>query len=116
MNAREQLMDRDGDRVTTARVMEDLRVLAADTEQLLRVTAGDTGQHVVHLRAKAEESLRAARARLADVQDAALARARAAGRATDAYVHANPWQVVALGAVAGLAVGLLLMRGASTES
>jgi ElaB/YqjD/DUF883 family membrane-anchored ribosome-binding protein len=109
-------MDTNGDRVTTRRLMDDLRVLAADTEQLLRVTAGDTGQHVVHLRAKAEESLRAARERLANAQDVALARATAAGRATDAYVHANPWQVVALGAVAGLAVGFMLTRGTGTSS
>ena len=116
MNAREWLTTADGDRVTTDKVMADLRMLAADTEQLLKATAGQTGDQIAQVRARAEESLRAARARVADLQHVALARTRAAGRAGDAYVRANPWQVMAICAVAGIALGFLLAAGGDADS
>jgi len=113
MNARDLMPGADGTRVTTDKVMADLRVLAADMEQLLRATASQTGVQVAQARARAEESLKAAQARVAGLQDEALAAGRAAGRATDAYVHANPWQVMSICAVAGLALGFVLTRGGS---
>ena len=116
MNARELATGAEGDRVTTDKLMADLRVLAADTEQLLKATADQTGQQVAQVRARVEESLRATKARLADLQDAALARTRAAGRATDDYVRANPWRVMAICAVAGLALGFLLALGGDSDS
>jgi ElaB/YqjD/DUF883 family membrane-anchored ribosome-binding protein len=108
MNARESATEVRGDRVTTDTLMADLRVLAADTEQLLRATADQTGHQAAQVRARAEESLRTARSRLADLQDMALARTRAAGRATDTYVRANAWPAMAICVVAGLALGFLL--------
>jgi ElaB/YqjD/DUF883 family membrane-anchored ribosome-binding protein len=114
MNARDWMTHARGDRITTDKVMTDLRVLAADMEQLLRATAGETGVQIASARARAEESLRAAQARVAGLQDEALAAGRAAGRATDAYVHANPWQVMSVCALAGLALGFVLTRGGST--
>ena len=44
-----------------------------------------------------------------------MAKTRVAGRATDAYVHANPWQALAIGAFAGLVFGLMLGRSADAE-
>jgi ElaB/YqjD/DUF883 family membrane-anchored ribosome-binding protein len=105
----------EGGRVTTDKLMADFRVLAADMEQLLTETAGQSGQHVARARARAEQSLHAARARLVELQDIALAKTRAAGRATDEYVHANPWQVIAACAVAGVLIGALLTRGATAD-
>jgi ElaB/YqjD/DUF883 family membrane-anchored ribosome-binding protein len=98
------------DRVTTDKVMADVALLAADMEELLKATANQTGQHLAEVRAKAEQSLRAARTRLSDLQDAALERSCAAGRAADDYVRANPWPFIATGAVAGLVLGSLAMR------
>jgi ElaB/YqjD/DUF883 family membrane-anchored ribosome-binding protein len=116
MNAREFMTDAQGDRVTTDKLMADLRLLAADTEQLLKATAGQTGRQVAQVRARAEESLQAAKARVGELQDVALARTRAAGRAADGYVHANPWQVMAVCAVAGLVLGFVLSPGSDSDS
>ena len=110
------MTDAETDRVTTDKLMADLRVLAADMEQLLKVTASQTGQHVAQVRAKAEESLKAAKARAADLQRVALAKTQAAGRATDDYVRANPWQAIAVCAVAGIVLGFVLARGADSDS
>ena len=116
MIVRERIANAEVDRITTDKLMIDLKVLAADMEQLLKATASQTGQHVAEVRAKAEESLAAARARVASLQDMALAGTRAAGRATDDYVRANPWQVMAIGTLAGLMLGLVLARGGHPDS
>jgi len=115
MNANEAVTATQVDPVTVDKLKADLRVLAADMEQLLKVTASQTGERVAQVRAKAEESLKVARARAAELQDVALAKSRAAGLATDAYVHDNPWQAVAIGAFAGLMLGLMLTRGAGRD-
>jgi ElaB/YqjD/DUF883 family membrane-anchored ribosome-binding protein len=116
MSTRESAPVAESDRVTTDKLIADLRMLAADTEALLKATANQTGQQVAQVRARAEESLKAARVRVAEFQDVALAKARAAGQATDEYVHANPWQVIAIGAVAGLLLGFVLTRGGESDS
>lgn len=54
-------------------------------------------------------------ARIAALQADAMARTRAAGKATDDYVHANPWRVMALCGVGGLVLGSLLARSDNTH-
>jgi ElaB/YqjD/DUF883 family membrane-anchored ribosome-binding protein len=116
MNTRELETDTERAQVATARLMRDFRVLAADMEQLLKVTASQTGGHIAQVRAKAEESLQAWKARATDLQDVALTKTRAAGQATDDYVHANPWQAIAICAVAGLVLGTLITRGGASDT
>jgi ElaB/YqjD/DUF883 family membrane-anchored ribosome-binding protein len=116
MNATAEVVNTEGDRVTSDKLMADLRVVAADMEQLLKATASQTGQHVAQARARAAESLKECKARVIDLQEAALAKSRAAGRATDDYVRANPWQAIAIGAIVGLAVGSLLACGRASDA
>jgi ElaB/YqjD/DUF883 family membrane-anchored ribosome-binding protein len=104
-----------GDPVTTDKLLADIRTLAADMELLLKATASQTGERVAQVRAKAEQSLQVAKVRVAELQQVAMAKTRVAGRATDAYVHANPWQALAIGAFAGLVLGLMLARSADAE-
>ena len=116
MNARECATSADGEQITTDKLRADLRILAADMEELLKATASQTGQHIAQVRARAEESLQSARTRVADMQSLALERGRAGGRAADAYAHANPWQLAAIGAFAGLVLGLVLAQGDGPDS
>ena len=116
MNTSKWVTGAESDRITTDKLIADLRMLAADMEALLKATASQTGQQVALVRARAAESLKLATARVADLQDVALARARAAGRATDDYVHANPWQVMSVCVVAGLVLGFVLTRGGASDS
>ncbi|MBE7940644.1 MULTISPECIES: DUF883 family protein [Ramlibacter] len=88
----------------------DLRAVVRDAEILLRQAANNAGQEYEAARDRLEETLRNARFRLQDAEDAVVDRAKAAGRAADDYVHANPWQSVGLGAAVGLALGLLIGR------
>ena len=58
MNTREWVTVAESEQVTTDKLIADLRMLAADTEALLRATASQTGQQVAQVRARAEVSSR----------------------------------------------------------
>jgi ElaB/YqjD/DUF883 family membrane-anchored ribosome-binding protein len=116
MKAGEWTTEANGDQASMDKLTSDLRTLGTDVERLLKSTAGRGGQRVAQVRATAEESLNAVRTRLADLQVHALAKTRAAGRATDTYVRDNPWQVMAISAFTGLALGLLLARSDDTNT
>jgi ElaB/YqjD/DUF883 family membrane-anchored ribosome-binding protein len=47
---------------------------------------------------------------LAEERAALLGRTKDAARATDAYIHENPWQAIGVAAGVGLVVGLLTGR------
>jgi len=80
-------------------LMDDLRAVLADAEELLRATAGDAAPKVQEVRARAEETLKNARERL-----------EGAGRELDTKVRENPWVAVGVAAGIGLLVGVLLAR------
>jgi ElaB/YqjD/DUF883 family membrane-anchored ribosome-binding protein len=92
------------------RLMSDLRVVIADAEELLRSTAGEVSGSAAEARGRIEARLQQAKANLAQLQDAALAKARAAGHAADEFVHENPWKAIGAAAGVGLVVGLLIGR------
>ena len=115
MNANEQVTFSNIERIAADRLKSDLRLLASDAEQLLRATASHTGRRITEARARTLESLAGVKARAGELTDDTVANARAAGRATDEYVHANPWRVVAIGAAAGLGLGLLLGHCGSSD-
>jgi ElaB/YqjD/DUF883 family membrane-anchored ribosome-binding protein len=79
--------------------MDELRNVIADAEDLLRATADQTGPKVQEVRARAEESLRAAREHLSG-----------AGRQLDSQVREHPWAAVGIAVGIGLIVGVLLSR------
>jgi ElaB/YqjD/DUF883 family membrane-anchored ribosome-binding protein len=80
-------------------MMNDLKAVIADAEELLRATAGEAGPKVQEVRERAEESLRAAREHL-----------KGAGSELDSQVRANPWAAVGIAAGVGLVLGILLSR------
>jgi ElaB/YqjD/DUF883 family membrane-anchored ribosome-binding protein len=57
-----------------------------------------------------EDSLRAARVKVAEAQEIVTDRAKAAAQATDDYVHAHPWKAVGFAAAIGVIVGMLIAR------
>src|SRR4051812_47923096 len=106
----------EGDQFSVSKLRDDMRLLASDMEQLLKATANQTGKQVAQVRARAEESLKAAKERIADAQDSALARTRAATKAADEYVRDNPWQVLAFASAAAIVIGFLLARSPLGDS
>lgn len=93
------------------KLMQDLRVVVTDAEELLRATAGQAGEKVAAARERIQENLAAAKIRLIAAEEALVAKTRQAATVTDEYVHENPWQAVGIGAGIGLLVGMLISRG-----
>ena len=92
------------------RLMNDLRVVIADAEELMRTTASEVGEGAAEARGRMLARLQLAKDNLVNLQDAAVAKAKAAGLAADEYVHDNPWRAIGAAAGVGLVVGLLIGR------
>jgi ElaB/YqjD/DUF883 family membrane-anchored ribosome-binding protein len=91
-------------------LVNDFKVVIADAEALLKATVNTGGEKVAEIRAKAEESLGIAKARMAEAQSAIIAKTKEAAKATDTYVHENPWRSVGFAASIGIVIGLLIGR------
>ena len=96
--------------VTADKLIEDLHTMIRDAESLLKATASQTGEKIQEARSRAEESMQAAKERLADVEEEAMRRARVLAQEADEYVRDNPWQVVGIAAGVGLVLGMLIGR------
>lgn len=106
----EKSMEELSDRVTREQLIADFKVVVEDAEALLKATANQGGEKLAEVRAKAEESLKVAKARMAEAQAAMLAKTKAAAKATDAYVHENPWEAIGFAAAVGFVIGWLVGR------
>jgi ElaB/YqjD/DUF883 family membrane-anchored ribosome-binding protein len=100
--------------VAREKLLHDFNEVVSDTEQLLKSVAAAGGEKSQALRSNVEQSLKAAKDRLRELQEEAAGRAKVAAQKADAYVHENPWQsmgiVAGIAAVVGLVLGLLLNR------
>ena len=91
-------------------LVEDFKSVLADLEALLQETALTGGEKLTAIRAKAEQSLDAVKANMADAPASVLNKAKEAAPAADDYVQDNPWRSIGLAASVGLIVGLLISR------
>ena len=110
MTGQETATEAEMEKGTTGKLVEDLKAVLADAEELLKATADQTGERITAARAKAEESLKAAKVRLAEEEMAVMAKARAAAKSAEDYVRANPWKAVKITAAIGFVLGILVAR------
>lgn len=96
--------------VTKEQLIADFKTVMSDAEALIKATANQGGEALASVRAKAEASLARAKAQMADAEAALLARAKAAAKATDVYVHENPWKAIGISAGLALLVGFIMGR------
>ncbi len=92
------------------KLMSELRTVITDAEELLRMTADQVGDQAEGIRARMTDRLEQATAELNHLQAAAVEHVKAAGHATDEFVHENPWKSVGIAAGVGLVIGLLISR------
>ncbi|MFU8763366.1 MAG: DUF883 family protein [Haliea sp.] len=86
----------------------DFRAVIADAEALIEATANQGDEKLIEIRAKAQESVRLAKATLAEMQAAMMVKSKEAADAVDVYVHESPWQSIGIAAGVGVAIGLML--------
>ena len=103
-------MDTEYQVVTREKLVSDMRVVVADTEQLLKAVINQSGEKLAALQPRIEENLRNAKMKLAEFEQAASVKARAAVQTTDDYAHDHPWRIASVSALVGVALGLLIGR------
>lgn len=96
--------------VTKDKLMQDLKIVIGDAEELLRATASQAGEKATAAREKIQDSLHRAKIKLAEAEDIMIDKTKQAARVTDEYVHEHPWKAVGVAAGIGLIVGLLIGR------
>jgi ElaB/YqjD/DUF883 family membrane-anchored ribosome-binding protein len=92
------------------KLVEGLKSVVADGEELLKASASQTGERIAAARAEAEESLKAAKARLAEQESAVITKTKSVAKADDDSVRANPWKALGIVAAAGFVLGILAAR------
>lgn len=95
---------------TSDKLIDNLKVVVRDAEDMLRNTGQQMDEGYKAARAKFESTLSIAKSELSTLEERLMAETRDAMEATDRYVQENPWQAVGAGALAGLVIGLLLGR------
>ena len=108
--AAEKTMGVLADGINKEQLIDDLKVVVADAEAQVKATANQSGEKLTVVRAKAIESLRVAKAKMAEAQEALLAKTKTAAKATDVYVHEKPWEAIGMAAGVGLLIGVLIGR------
>jgi ElaB/YqjD/DUF883 family membrane-anchored ribosome-binding protein len=81
-----------------------------NVEDLTRALKDVDTPDVARVKAKVKIALAAARSAVTDTASQLREHAQFVGKRTDSFVRDNPWQVVGIAAVVGLAVGILASR------
>ncbi len=81
-----------------------------DVENLTHALKDVETPEIARVKAKVKMALAAAKSAMHDSADQMRTQARQVGRTTDAFVRDNPWQVVGIAALIGVAVGILASR------
>ena len=92
------------------KLMDDLQMVVADAEALMQATASQAGEGAVAARARIQKSLQVVKERMVNAEDAVIERTKEAAKATDEYVHDNPWKAIGITAALGLIAGMLIAR------
>ncbi|SAL18420.1 DUF883 family protein [Caballeronia telluris] len=92
------------------KIIEDIKVLLNDSEELLRLSASLPSEGVEALRARLRDHVDTARGALEDAQANAQSRYRAGVDCTEKYVRDNPWQSLGIAAGIGFFFGILISR------
>jgi ElaB/YqjD/DUF883 family membrane-anchored ribosome-binding protein len=90
----------------TERLVNDLRVVARDAEDLIRSTAGDLSAKAKEARARLSTALESARESCERLQDKAIE----GGKAVDRVVHEKPYVSLGVALAVGVLIGILVNR------
>ena len=89
---------------------EELRQIVNQAEALLNAIGNDGDAALDGLRARVNESIDAARSRLADIEEQANRTSQRMASAAESWMQENPWAAVAIAAGVGLVIGTILAR------
>jgi len=95
---------------STEKLVNDLKTLIGDAEELLKATTNQAGEKIAVARQKIEQRLLEGKKALADAEQVVVNKSKEAAEIADDYVRENPWAAVGVAAGVGLLLGLLMRR------
>lgn len=87
-----------------------VRSFLDNVEDLTKALKDVDSPDIAKVRAKVKIALAAAKSAVADTASQLRDQAQQVGRQTDNFVRHNPWQVIGIAALVGLAVGIFASR------
>lgn len=94
--------------IAREKLARDLGTALNDAEELLELTAAQTGERFADVRGRLSESLVRARGQIAGAQAELSAATRSMAAAAESCVRAHPWRSLGAASAAGAAAGFLL--------
>jgi ElaB/YqjD/DUF883 family membrane-anchored ribosome-binding protein len=88
------------------RLATDVRAVMRDAEELLKATAGETGEKVTEIRSRLAEALESAKESCGHLQERAVKTAKA----TDHVIREHPYESIGIALGVGLLIGVLVGR------
>jgi ElaB/YqjD/DUF883 family membrane-anchored ribosome-binding protein len=88
------------------RLVNDLKLLVRDSEELLKATAGEAGEKLKEVRARVTKAVESAKETCEDLQETAIKGAKAA----DETIRSHPYESIGIAFGVGLLVGVLVGR------
>lgn len=96
--------------VARERVLTDLKTLACDVEDLLKVTASEVGEQAKAARERVTAALAMTKASCQELHAQGVESAKAAARKTDEAIRAHPYESLGIALGVGFVLGALLRR------
>jgi ElaB/YqjD/DUF883 family membrane-anchored ribosome-binding protein len=93
--------------LSTDKLMNDLKNLTRDAEELVEATAGEVGDRARDARKRLTSALESAKDSCGNLQEKAIAGAKA----TDKVIRDHPYQTLGVAFGVGLLIGVLVNRG-----
>ena len=92
------------------RVMQDLKTLTHDAEDLLKATASDVSDRAKAARSRLSAALERAKVTYNDMQAQTLEAAKAAAKKADVVIRDHPYESIGVAFGVGLLIGVLVGR------
>jgi ElaB/YqjD/DUF883 family membrane-anchored ribosome-binding protein len=96
-----------GARAAADSTVVELNRIVTQAEELLKTLGEEGGAAVEAVRQRVVRTVGQAKVKMADASTRARNAANDAAKATDRYVHDNPWKSIAYGAAAGAAFAVI---------
>lgn len=91
-------------------VSREFHSFLEDIEDLVKQTTSLTGDELARAKEKLSARVASAKESVEDMSQAVASRARKTAKATDRYVHEQPWKVIGASAAIAFLVGFALAR------
>jgi ElaB/YqjD/DUF883 family membrane-anchored ribosome-binding protein len=104
-------MSNSNSHVTREKLVDDVKVLIKDVQELLKATTSGLGDKATEARSRVQDSLKVAQDKLGEHYETARAKGKEAFDATHGYVTENPWNAVGIAAGVGFLLGIGFSAG-----